>query len=232
MGDVMLIKEMKEEERPREKLIKYGANTLEDEELLAILLKNGSKGKSAKDLAISILEYLDGIKNLRNLSLNGLESVKGIGRVKKIELLATLEIGKRIYLEHVKEKKKYIDPLFIYKDNRSLLYGLKQEYFYVLYLDTKKNLIERKLLFMGTIDRSLVHPREVFKYAYLSSASSFICMHNHPTGDVMPSRADIELTNTLREIGRIQGIEMLDHIIISDNEYFSFYENHLMENII
>lgn len=85
---------------------------------------------------------------------------------------------------------------------------------------------------MGTIDRSLVHPREVFKYAYLSSASSFICMHNHPTGDVMPSRADIELTNTLREIGRIQGIEMLDHIIISDNEYFSFYENHLMENII
>lgn len=83
---------------------------------------------------------------------------------------------------------------------------------------------------MGTIDRSLVHPREIFKEAYLLSASCFICMHNHPTGDVMPSRADISLTNTLLEIGRIQGIELLDHIIVSDSNYFSFYDNHLMEN--
>ncbi len=82
---------------------------------------------------------------------------------------------------------------------------------------------------MGTIDRSLVHPREVFKNAYLLSASSFICMHNHPSGDIFPSRADIELTNSLIKIGRLQGIELLDHIIVSDNEYFSFYENNLME---
>lgn len=226
----MLIKEMNELERPRERLIKYGSNTLTDEELLAIILKTGTKGKSSKDLAIKIIDTIGGFSNLKNISLNSLKDIKGIGIVKKIELLTMIELGKRLYLKKDKEIKKYIDPYFIYLDNRSLFYGLKQEYFYVCYLDTKKNLIERKLLYMGTINKSVVHPREVFKYAYLSSASGIICMHNHPTGDVIPSNADIELTKTLVEIGRIQGIEVLDHLIISDNNYFSFYENKLMEN--
>ena len=125
--------------------------------------------------------------------------------------------------------KSYQNPETILEDNRYLFLGLKQEYFYVLYLDSKKKLIERKLLFMGTVDRSIVHPREVFKNAYLCSASSFICIHNHPSGDVMPSKADIEITKTLVEIGRIQGIDLIDHLILSDNNYFSFYENNLME---
>ncbi len=227
----MLIKEMTETERPRERLLKYGANTLIDEELVAIILKNGSKGKSAKDLACEILNKIGGLKNLKDLNINSLSNFKGIGTVKKVELLATIELGRRMYLENFKEKKKYTDPNYIYLDNKYLFYSLKQEYFYVFYLDTKKNLIERKLLFMGTIDRSLVHPREVFKNAYLASASSFICMHNHPSGDVIPSKADVELTNTLLEIGRIQGIELLDHIIVSDINYFSFYENHLLEDL-
>ena len=112
---------------------------------------------------------------------------------------------------------------------KSLFIGLKQECFYCLYLDTKKNLIERKLLFMGTIDKSLIHPREVFKNAYLCSASSIICLHNHPSGDVLPSKADIEITKSLIKIGNIQGIQLVDHIIISENNYFSFFENNLME---
>ena len=228
----MLIKEMKDKERPRERLLTLGPSVLTNEELLAIILKTGRKGKSAKDLAIEIITKLGGIDNFKNLNINNLRNFKGIGDVKKVEILASLELGKRIYLENnVKSNKKYIDPKFIYNDNKYLFYGLKQEYFYVFYLDTKKNLIERKVLFMGTIDRSLVHPREVFKNAYLFSASSFICMHNHPSGDIFPSKADIELTNSLVKIGRLQGIDLLDHIIVSDTGYFSFYENNLMENI-
>ena len=226
----MLIKEMNIQERPRERLMSIGENNLTNEELLAIILKIGSQGKSAKDLAIELIEKIGGIENLKNIKLNDLREIKGIGQVKKIELMACLELGKRVFLtNNLVEKKQYIDPKYIYLDNKYLFYGLKQEYFYVFYLDTKKKLIERKVLFMGTIDRSIVHPREIFKNAYLLSASSFICMHNHPTGDVIPSKADIELTKTLLEIGRLGGINMLDHIIVSDTNYFSFYENHLME---
>ena len=226
----MLIKEMIEDDRPRERLIKYGVGKLSNEELLAIILKTGSNGVSSKDLAIILIERLGGINNFKNISINNLRDIKGIGKIKKIELLATLELGKRIYLESKKEIKKYIDPKYIYQDNKYLFYGLKQEYFYVFYLDTKMNLIERKLLYMGTIDKSLVHPREIFKHAYLLSASSFICMHNHPSGDIIPSKADIELTKSLFEIGKINGINLLDHIIVSDIGYFSLYENHLMED--
>ena len=227
----MLIKEMKEIDRPRERLIKYGESSLSNEELLAIIIKTGTKSKSSKDLSIELLNDIGGFNNLKNINLNSLKNIKGIGNVKKIELLATIELGKRLFIEHNNIiKKKYTDPKYIYLDNKYLFYGLKQEYFYVFYLDTKMNLIERKLLFMGTINRSVVHPREIFKNAYLLSASSFICMHNHPTGDVIPSNADIELTNTLLEIGKLNGINLLDHIIVSDNNYFSFYDNKLMEN--
>ena len=226
----MLIKEMNLKERPRERLSIIGANNLKDEELLAIILKTGRNGMSAKDLAIELLEDIGGIENLKNLNINSINNIKGIGKVKKIELLALIEIAKRIYLKNNIIKKSYTNPKLIYLDNKYLFYGLKQEYFYVFYLDTKKNLIERKVLFMGTIDRSVVHPREIFKNAYLLSASCFICMHNHPTGDVMPSVADINLTKTLIELGKLQGIELLDHLIVSDNNYFSFFENNLMEN--
>ncbi len=229
----MLIKEMNEIERPRERLIKFGPASLKNEELLAIILKTGRKGKSAKDLAIELIDKLGGIDNFKNINLNNLRNMKGIGNVKKVEILATIEFGKRIYLENnIKEQKQYIDPKYIYNDNKYLFYGLKQEYFYVFYLDTKKNLIERKLLFMGTINKSLVHPREVFKNAYLLSASCFICMHNHPSGDVIPSKADIEITNALIKIGKIQKLELLDHIIVSDLGYFSFYENKLIKETI
>lgn len=226
----MQIKNLPLLERPREKLLEYGASKLSDEELLAIIIKNGTKGYSAKDLGILILEKIGGLENLKNVNIHTLDDIKGLGLVKKIEILVLVELGKRIYLNNtLKYPKKYLNPEYIYNDNKCIFNGLKQEYFYCLYLDSKKNLIERKLLFMGTVDRSLVHPREVFKNAYLYSASCFICMHNHPSGDITPSRADIEITNTLREIGKIQGIEMLDHLIISDNAFFSFYQNKLME---
>ena len=226
----MLIKDIPKTERPRERLLKYGVNNLSNEELLAIVLKTGTNGVSAKDLAIRILNRIEDITNLKDLNIHTLDNIKGLGIVKKIELVVLVELGKRIFLNNsLKEKKKYTNPDFIYNDNKYLFYGLKQEYFYVLYLDNKKNLIERKLLFMGTIDSSVIHPREIFKNAYLCSASCFVCLHNHPSGDVMPSKADIEVTKTLVDLGKIQGINLIDHLIISDNNYLSFYENGLME---
>jgi len=226
----MLIKDIPKIERPRERVLKYGVNNLSNEDLLAIIIKTGTKGLSAKDLAVLILKKIENIENLKNINIHTFDDIKGLGFVKKIELLVIIELGRRIFLNNSSNiKKQYINPDYIYNDNKYLFNGLKQEYFYVLYLDSKKNLIERKLLFMGTIDRSLIHPREVFKYAYLCSASSFICIHNHPSGCILPSEADVSITNTLKEIGALQGIFLVDHIIISDNDYFSFYDNGLME---
>ena len=115
-------------------------------------------------------------------------------------------------------------PNKIYEYIKNELEDKVQEYFYALYLDSKKNLIDKKLLFIGTLNRSIVHPREIFKYAYLLSASSIICVHNHPSGDTLPSKEDISITKNLIEIGKIQGINIVDHIIIGNN-YYSFFEN-------
>ena len=226
----MLIKEIPEVERPRERLMKYGVSNLSNEELLAILIKTGSKGKSSRDLASEVLSKVGDISKLKDINIHTFESIKGLGLVKRIDLVTLAELARRIYLSNNKEAKiTYTNPSVIYRDNKYLFEGLKQEHFYVFYLDNKKNLIERKLLFMGTIDRSIIHPREVFKNAYLCNASALICMHNHPSGDVMPSKADIEITKNLREIGHIQGIEVLDHLVVADDSYFSFFENNLME---
>ncbi len=220
-----LIKDIKKEERPRERLLTYGASTLSNEELLSIILKTGTKDKSVKLLAVDILNSIDEISDLKEITINKLLSIKGIGKVKALEIIATIELGKRIYIKTNKTKTKYSNAIDIYKDNKEIFESNKQEYFYCLYLNNKNELIERKLLFMGTVNRSIVHPREVFKYAYLTSASSIICMHNHPSGDVKPSRDDIIFTKALVETGRIQSIPVLDHIIIGDEDYYSFNDH-------
>jgi len=218
----MKIKDMEIINRPREKLLLNGASNLTDIELLAIILKCGIKNKSVYDLAKEVLERIDNLNNLIDINLNTLNNIKGLGKVKKIELLASLELARRIYLNH-KKIIKYNTCNDIFNDNKDLFFNKKQEYFYCLYLDNKNNLIDKKLLFMGTINRSIVHPREIFREAYMLSASKFICLHNHPSGDVTPSNEDIMLTKSLIEISYLQGIELLDHLIISNNHYYSFY---------
>lgn len=220
-----LIKDIKVDERPRERLESYGASALSNEELLAILLKTGTKERSVKTLARDILNMIDDLSELKDITINRLLSIKGIGQVKAIELIASIELGRRIYTEKKIVKSKLSTPLDIYINNKNLFIDKKQEYFYCLYLNNKNELIERKLLFMGTVNRSVVHPREVFKYAYLTSASGIICMHNHPSGDINPSRDDIMFTKALVETGRVQGIPVLDHIIIGNDNYYSFSDN-------
>ena len=223
---IIKIKDIPTMERPRERMLKVGKEYLSNEELLAIIIKTGTKGVSVKDIAINVLKEIKDINNLENITINTFSNIKGLGYVKTIELMAAIELGKRIFLEKTKkDETKYNNPKIIYKNNLYLFKGKKQEYFYCLYLDSKNRLIERKLLFMGTINRSIVHPREIFKEAYLTSCSSIVCMHNHPSGDITPSIEDVYLTESLIKIGKIQGINIIDHMIISDNDYYSFFDN-------
>lgn len=221
----MKLKEVPEAERPREKLVKYGKENLTDAELLAIILKTGTKDCNVSDLAINVIKSLNGIENIKDVSINKLIEIKGIGETKAIELMVLSELAKRINKKKEKRKIKYNNPKTIYEDSKVLFEGLMQEHFYCVYLNSKKEVIERKLLFMGTLNKSIVHPREIFKEAYRLSASSIICLHNHPSGDINPSREDIELTKSLVKIGKINGIPVVDHLIIGDNCYYSFYED-------
>lgn len=222
----ILIKDIPKSERPRERLLKYGVEHLSNEELLAIILKCGTKNKSVKQLAIEILKEVDNINNLNNITINKLTSIKGIGTTKAIELISTVELGKRIYLsKQTNTKQKLTNPKDIFNHTKYLFTNKKQEYFYCLYFDTKQKLIEKRLLFIGTINKSIVHPREIFKHAYLLSASSIICIHNHPSNDTTPSDADVLLTDALVEIGKVQNIPVLDHIIVGNDNYYSFIEH-------
>ena len=218
------IKEIPKEERPRERLKEVCVEQLTNVEILSIILKTGTKNKNVKDLAIDILNHYD-LNKLKDISINDLMKIKGIGEVKAIELLASIELGKRILLKDVKKLEILDNPKIIWESSRYLLNDKKQEYFYCLYFDNKQRLIERKLLFMGTINRSITHLREIFKEAYKLSASSIVCIHNHPSNDVTPSKEDIKFTKNLFKTGELQGIPVADHIIIGDDSYYSFYEH-------
>ena len=222
--DNTLIKDIPIKERPRERFKLYGKENVSNEELLSIILNTGVKNKSVKALSNSILSKMNDISDLKNMTLNNLKKINGIGEAKAIKILAAIELGKRVYYMNNTHNIKMDSPDKIYEYIKGEVEGLEQEHFYALYLDSKKNLIDKKLLFIGTLNRSIVHPREIFKHAYLLSASSIICVHNHPSGDTIPSKEDMFLTKNLVEIGKMQGIAVVDHIIVGNN-YYSFFEN-------
>ena len=203
--------------KPRERLIALGKENLSDDELLSIILKTGTKNKNVKELSLD---------NLKNITYNQLIAIDGIGKSKATEILASIELGRRMYqtitLEEVVE---CTNPINIINYFNYLFKDKKQEEFYVIYLDNKKKYIDKKLLFIGSINFSIAHPREIFKEAYLLSASSIICIHNHPSGDVTPSIADNELTYKIKEIGLIHSIPLIDHLIIGNDNYYSYFEN-------
>ncbi len=220
------IKQLPELERPYEKLEHYGVDSLSNEELLAILLKTGYKDTSSKELASQILSMVSSLQELSSFPYEKLVSMKGIGRSKAATLLSALEFSKRIERDKTDIKNKKLTSSQMVYDYYSLkTRNQKQEHFYVVYLDNAKNIIRDKLLFIGTINYSVVHPREIFKEAYLLSASAIICVHNHPSGNIFPSKEDIEITKRLTSIGNLLGIPLLDHLIIGHENYYSFLEN-------
>ena len=222
MSDIM-IKSMPSSIRPRERLLSVGASNLSDEELISIILRSGYKSVNVKSLSNSLLTNIDGIKNLKEISVKELSNIKGIGLTKAISIIASIELGKRVY-SYNEDKVKLNKPNIIYEKFKYLFMGKKQEYFYTLYLDNSNNLIESKLLFIGTIDSASVHPREIFKGAVKLSASSIILMHNHPSDNLNPSINDLEFTDNINELSKMMGIKLLDHIIFGENNYFSFKE--------
>lgn len=220
------IKDLPTLERPRERLINQGINTLSNEELIAIILKTGNKEESSKVLATNILKNLKNINDLNNITLTELLKIKGIGLAKATELLASIELGKRVNTNSLIIKRtKFTNPDIIFDYYKDKLSDYKQEVFYAVYLDASKKIIEEKELFKGTINQSLVHPRDIFKYACILDASSIICIHNHPSGNIIPSKEDIKITNGLKQIGILFNIPIIDHIIIGKDKYYSFYEN-------
>lgn len=228
---ILKIKDIPNSERPRERLIEYGCSSLSNEELLSIILRCGTKDKSVKDLSFELLKEFKKITNLKDVTVNKLTSIKGIGLSKAAIIVSAVELGRRIFFtENQQNTLEYTNPYTIYQNTKYLFNDKKQEYFYCFYFDNKQHLIGKERLFIGTVNKSVVHPREVFKYAYLYSATSIICIHNHPSGDVNPSLEDIELTNALVKIGLIQKILVLDHIIIGNNNYYSFSDNGKINN--
>ena len=222
----MKFNDILKEEMPRERLVKYGVENLSNEELLAIILKTGSKKYNVKEVASNILSSYGDIKNLKDVRINNLTKIDGIGMVKAIELISAIELGRRVYYEEeYKDMITLTNPKVIIGYFNKLFKGENQECFYVVYLDSKNKYIDKKLVFKGILNKSLIHPRDIFKEAYLLSACNFICIHNHPSGDATPSMEDINVTKMLSEIGKLHGIRLLDHIIIGNNNYYSFYED-------
>lgn len=212
--------------KPRERLIALGKENLSDDELLSIILKTGTKNKNVKELALDILTKYSNVVNLKDAKFNQLLTIEGIGKAKATEILACIELGRRIYENTPLEQMiECTNPSNIISYFNYLFKDKQQEEFYVIYLDNKKRYIDKKLLFKGSINFSIAHPREIFKEAYLLSSSYIICIHNHPSGDATPSKADNELTNKIKEIGLIHSIPLVDHLIIGKSCYYSYYEN-------
>ncbi|KEZ51860.1 DNA repair protein RadC [Metabacillus indicus] len=222
--EVLKIHDFPLEDRPRERLIHDGPESLANHELLAILLRTGSKKESVLQLANRLLNHFEGLRFLKEASVAELTSISGIGEAKAVQVLAALELGRRInrlaYEDRYVIKSPQDGANYVMEEMRFL----SQEHFVCLYLNTKNQVLHKQTVFIGSLNASIVHPREVFKEALKRSAASIICIHNHPSGDPSPSREDIEVTKRLTECGKMLGIELLDHLIIGEQKYVSLKE--------
>jgi len=223
-----MIKEMPVLERPREKMINQGTQRLSNAELIAILIHTGNKNQNAIELSNEIINTFGGLSGLTDITFDELISIKGIGAAKACNILAALELNKRISTFSKKKKMKITSPNDVCNLFMDELRYEKKEQFITVLLNTKSELISTEVISMGNLNSSIVHPREVYKYAIKKSAASVLFIHNHPSGDPKPSQNDKEITKRLTEVGDIIGINVLDHIIIGNNQHFSFKENNLI----
>jgi DNA repair protein RadC len=222
------IKEMPEDERPRERLASFGPEALSNHELLAIILSTGYKAGgrtyTALELATQLLNYFGSLKELAKASFEELCKLPGVGPAKACQIKSAFELGNRVALSGGEPKpviKRPQDVVQYFKNRMSLL---KKEEFVVAVLDTKNKLVKDVVISRGTLNASIVHPRDVFNVAVTHMANALILLHNHPSGDPSPSGEDIEITRRLAEAGKLMGIEVLDHIIIGDGNYASLKE--------
>ena len=224
------IKEWPEAERPREKLQKSGADSLSDAELLALILRVGdhASGQSAIDLGRTMLQTFGDLRKLSSATFSEICSVKGAGPAKASSVLAALALGRRINTDRLENLERFTAPSQIFNHFHYRFRDRRREYFVTLLLDGKNRILLEEQVSEGSLNQSIVHPREVFSRAVKESAAAVILVHNHPSGDPGPSREDREITRRLKEAGEILGIRVLDHIIIGDGSYFSFVEQGLL----
>ncbi len=222
------IKNWPEEERPRERLLRFGAGRLSSAQLLAIILRTGGKDKSALGLARELLIRFSSLKEIEDASAAELSGIKGIGSAKIAQVKASFELGRRFLQDEAdnrSDKPSFKNSRDVYKFYKPRFFGLKKERFLCAMLDVKNRVFKETVVSDGTLTSSPVHPREVFRYAIKEAAASVLFVHNHPSGDPTPSRDDIDITERLVKTGGIVGINVLDHIIISDKAHFSLFEN-------
>lgn len=216
------IKNIPEFDRPREKLKAKGVKALSNEELLMVILGRGMKGRDVRVLAKDILKEVE--KAPENINLENLNNIQGIGLAKAAQILASFEFAKRYLVKDGIKIRNADDILKLVEDIRNK----KQEYFITLTLTGASDLIEKRTVFIGTINQSIVHPREIFADAISDRAAGIVFVHNHPMDDPNPSDDDIEITNRLCEVARIVGIQVIDHIVVSKKDYFSFQAEGLL----
>lgn len=219
-----MIRDVNRADRPRERLLRQGAMSLSNQELLAILLRTGTKEESVLALANRVLSTFERLHHLKHATIEEMIAIKGIGEVKAIQILAAIELGRRLSQKQNDDKFTVRSPqdaaAYLMPDMTSL----SQEHFVALFLNVKNQIMHKKTIFIGSLNASIVHPREIFCEAVKRSAASIICAHNHPSGIPTPSPEDIEVTKRIQEAGFIIGIELLDHIIIGDHQFISLKE--------
>jgi len=224
-----MIKDLPINERPREKLINQGPDKLSNTELLAILIKTGSKNKSSIEIASEIIQLMkNGINELNNITVQELCKINGIGEAKAAYILSAVELAKRINMDHFLIKEKILSPEDVYSIVAQDMRYLKKEVFRVVFLDTKNKVIDYEDISVGSLNASIVHPREVFNRAIKKSSAGIILIHNHPSGNSKPSDEDIKITKRLIKAGELLGINVLDHVIIGVGEYFSMKEEKMI----
>ena len=216
------LSELHPHDKPREKLVAKGPGALKNDELLAILLGSGIRGKDVRKLAREITAMLE--KDFDRLSLDARCEIHGLGPAKAAQILAAIELSRR-YL--IRTNRRITDAADVYTELQSFA-GKSQEHFLSITLDGASHIINTRTVFIGTLNQSLVHPREVFADAIADRAAGIIIAHNHPSGTLEPSRADIQITDRLREVSRLVGIDLLDHVILSREGYYSFSDEGLL----
>ncbi|MBK3493436.1 DNA repair protein RadC [Viridibacillus sp. YIM B01967] len=223
-----MIRDVHQDDRPRERLKRQGAESLSNQELIAILLRTGTKEESVLHLANRVLTSFEQLHELKHAAIEEIMSVKGIGEAKAIQLLAAIELGRRLAQQRTEERYTIRSPqdaaTYLMADMTALL----QEHFVALFMNVKNQIIHKQTIFIGSLNASIVHPREIFREAVKRSAASIICAHNHPSGNPAPSPEDIEVTKRIQEAGYIMGIELLDHVIIGDHQFISLKEKGYM----
>lgn len=224
----MLIKDLPEIEKPREKALKYGLQCLSNNELLALIIRNGYQNTSSLQIAESLLCKAKGISNINSLCINDLCSVKGIKTVKALELKACFELARRMALNEVCLQVCLDEPGKVVKWLQLELGHESQERFLVVFLNNMCQFISYKVLFVGTINRSNIYPRDIIDEGLKQKAVNIILVHNHPSKVLLPSNADKDATRIIVEAMKVVGIQVLDHLIISNNDYFSFKEHCLI----